>query len=224
MLNWIKTENSEQSVTTETQRNQSVHRINYIYVFDFFSSLFFFVFFLHPLLCLLLYLLLPSSFCISSLVPPSILLSSPPFPPPSSVRTNWSQRPQNSKHSTQPSSLSLSRSLSLAHTNTQEFTCLSPSLPLSLSLTLTHRNLHVSRSLSGWGVNETEFTENKTEQSSSNTIEQHRVEISRAVTAPSAMKKRVRPNFIQTTTEIPKISTCTKHVRLTSGGIQQHCV
>lgn len=74
------------------------------------------------------------------------------LPPP--VRTNWSQKPQHSKHSTQPRPLSLalflsfSPSVSLAHTNTQESTCLSPRL--SLLLTATHRNLHLSLSLSLW--------------------------------------------------------------------------
>ena len=66
------------------------------------------------------------------------------------------------------SSLSLppSESRSLAHTNTQESTCLfsptlSLSLSLSLSLTVALRNLHVFLSLVD-GVNKTEFTGSRT--------------------------------------------------------------
>lgn len=130
--------------------------------------------FLHLCFLSFVFSLPPSSLLISSLCPPFplvlSLLPSPPSPPPS-VRANRSQKPQHSKHSTQPRALSLPMSvpMSLAHTNTQESTCLSPSLsfPLSLSLTVTHRNLHLSPSPSlplVEGEIETEFTENKTEQ------------------------------------------------------------
>lgn len=108
-----------------------------------------------PIFCFSLCFLLPV--LLSLLLPPSLptpasLSSSPP----PSVRTNCSQKPQHSKHSTQPRTLSLSLSLSqsasmsLVRTYAQESTCLSPSLSLSLSQCYTQESACLSLFLSPW--------------------------------------------------------------------------
>lgn len=105
------------------------------------------------------------SVCLSFSLSPSFPTPPPPSssPPPPSVRTNCSQKPQHSKHSTQPRALSLSLSLALCRSLTHTHRNPHASHWVSLSLTVTCRNLHVSRSFSpsAWGVNETKFTGNK---------------------------------------------------------------
>lgn len=106
-------------------------------------------------------------FCFLPLRPPFSLgpsLPTPPPPPPSSspppsVRTNCSQKPQHSKHSTQPRALSLSLSLaecrSFAHTHRNPHA--------SLSDCYTQQSACLSLFLSLWlRVNKTKFTGIKT--------------------------------------------------------------